>query len=251
MPKAWPAGYDRLELAEVDSTLDEGARRFDTLTGPLWISAGLQTKARGRRGRAWANPTGNFAGTLVLPVAGESPDRIALRSFVAALALYDALVLVSGRTDPFALKWPNDVLMNGGKLAGILLESVLRRNRVEGLMIGIGVNLAEAPQPEQLEARALRPVSLLSEAGVQVSTEDFLTALAASYARLEDMFRTQGFAPIRRAWLDRATRLGQEITARFGSDSLTGRFETIDDNGHLVLTVDGQRHAIAAADVYF
>ena len=160
-PENWPEGYGRRVLGSVDSTNAEAARRAPELSGPEWILALEQTAARGRRGRAWANPPGNFAATLVMRPT-ESPDRVALRSFVAALALHDALVAATGRAQGLALKWPNDVLLNGGKLAGILLESAGRGSALSHFAIGVGVNLADAPAAGALEPGAARPVSLLS-----------------------------------------------------------------------------------------
>jgi BirA family biotin operon repressor/biotin-[acetyl-CoA-carboxylase] ligase len=246
----WPEGYGRSVLARVDSTNAEAARRAASLAGPEWILAHEQTAARGRRGRAWANPPGNFAATLVMRPA-ESPDRVALRSFVAALALYDALVAATGRAEGLALKWPNDVLLNGGKLAGILLESAGAGGSLSHFAIGIGVNLIAAPGAAEVEAGALRPVSLLSETGVALDPEAFLDLLAPAYARREAQFTTYGFEPIRRAWLDRAARLGEAITARTGRESIEGRFETVDAAGNLVLSTARGRQAIAAAEVFF
>lgn len=246
----WPQGYGRRILAEVDSTLSEAARTAPTLSGPEWILAHRQTAARGRRGRVWEHPEGNLAATLVLRPEGP-PEQIALRSFVAALALFDACVAVTGRTEGFALKWPNDVLLNGGKLAGILLESAGSGAGVTHLAIGIGVNLSHAPAAGVLEPGALRPVSLLSETGVLVDPETFLTHLAAAYARHEMQFVTFGFAPIRTAWLARAARLGETITARTGTAETAGTFETVDAQGNLVLMTPTGRVAIPAADVYF
>lgn len=237
-------------MVEVDSTNAEAARIAAGLAGPEWIFALRQNAARGRRGRAWVSPEGNFAATLVMRPQ-EPPEQIALRSFVAALALYDAVAEVIGRVEGLSLKWPNDVLLNGGKLAGILLETVGAGTDVAYLAIGIGVNLRQAPDPQDVEARALRPVSLLSETGMDVPPETFLDALASAYARHEAVFTTLGFAPIRRAWLDRAAKLGEVITARTAGGEVTGRFETVDEAGQLVLSTAKSRHAIPAADVYF
>lgn len=247
---AWPEGYGRRLLDQVDSTLNEAARIAPQLAGPEWILARQQTAARGRRGRGWVSPEGNLFATLVLRPEGPA-QQVAQRSFVAALALFDACVAVTGRAEPFSLKWPNDVLLNGGKLAGILLESVGAAGRVSQLAIGIGVNLAAAPPSDQVEARALRPVSLVGETGVLVGPEEFLTELAAAYARHEAQFAVHGFAPIRTAWLARAARLGQVITARTGTAETTGRFETVDAGGNLVLITARGRVSIPAADVYF
>src|SRR6056297_729097 len=246
----WPESYDRRVLAEVDSTNAEAARMAAELTGPTWIMARNQTAARGRRGRGWANPAGNFAATLVLHPS-EPPEQAALRSFVASLALYDAIVAATGRTQGLSLKWPTDVLLNGGKLAGILLESAGHGPRLSHLAVGIGVNLRNAPDLGEVEAGALRPVSLLSETGANVPPQVFLGLLAQAYARHETQFTTYGFGPIRTAWLDRAARLGEVITARTAQMEVTGTFETVDEAGNLVLTTRDTRHAIPAAEVFF
>lgn len=243
----WPADVGRVVLAEVDSTNAEAARRAATLTQPTWILALKQTAGRGRRGRAWADPTGNFAATLAMRPHGAA-SAAAQRSFIAALALFDACVAVTGRSAGFALKWPNDVLLNGGKLAGILLESGGAGAATGQLAIGIGVNLRNAPPAED---GAVRPVSLLDETGADVQPEDFLDALAPAFARYEAQFNTYGFVPIRTAWLARAARLGQTITARTVTDSFDGRFDTIDDTGALILITPRGRIAIPAADVFF
>ena len=241
---------DRLILPETDSTMAEGARRAAAFTAPTWICALAQTAGRGRRGRAWAMPAGNFAASLVMRPAGP-PAQAALRSFVAALALRDALVAVTGRAEVFTLKWPNDVLLNGGKLAGILLESSGAAGRVDALVIGIGVNLAATPDTTLLEAGALAPVSLLGETGITITPEDFLTLLAQHFARWEAQFTTHGFGPIRSAWLQNAARIGQNITARMMRDEITGTFVEIDTQGQLVLETPKGRQTIAAADIFF
>lgn len=246
---SWPQGYDKCVLETTDSTLSEAQRQFASgVSRPTWILALTQTAARGRRGRAWSMPPGNFAATLILPTR-DAPDRLALRSFIAALALYDACILATGRAEAFTLKWPNDVLLNGGKLAGILLESLSAHGQTAA-SIGIGVNLATAPGAGQVEERALRPVAL-TEAGASPSPEDFLDLLAPAFAKYETQFTTYGFAPIRTEWLNRAAHLGDRITARTGTDETTGTFETIDDTGRLILTTPKGRQSIAAADIFF
>ena len=176
----------------------------------------------------------------------EDPGVAALRSFVASLALWRSFVSVGGNPADFALKWPNDVLLKGGKLAGILLESIGAH-----LTIGLGVNLAHTPSSSDLELGALRPVSLLQATGLALDPEDFLDVLAAEYAALEAQFRAQGFAPIRRAWLEHAARRGEVITARTMRDETVGTFEDVDAEGNLILRTAAGPVAITAADVYF
>jgi len=195
-------------------------------------------------------PAGNFAATYVFrpPV---TPPTAALYSFVAALALDAALAEVTGPGPVTAIKWPNDVLLNGGKVAGILLESVGTGGKIGHLAIGIGVNLAAAPPAAQLEAGAVAPVSLAGETGLALDPLAFLPPLARAFARYAATFETQGFAPIRQAWLARAARIGQTVTARTGTESSTGTFETIDDTGALILATPAGRRAISAADIFF
>ncbi len=235
----------RVILASVDSTNAEAFRRAPGLAGPLWILAGEQTAGRGRRARPWASPPGNFHGTLAMRVT-EPPATVALRSFVAALALRDAFVALTAQPQAFTLKWPNDVLLNGGKVAGILLEA-----SGATLAIGIGVNLIAAPPPEAVEPGALRPVSLKGETGLNVPPEAFLDALAPAYAARESAFRQGGFAALRADWLAHAARLGQRITARTGTDSREGIFDTVDGSGNLILRQGAATLAIPAAEVFF
>ncbi|RFP89724.1 biotin--[acetyl-CoA-carboxylase] ligase [Rhodobacteraceae bacterium 63075] len=242
---AWPEGYARRDYETLPSTQGEALRLAGGLSAPTWIFAKAQTAPRGRRGRAWAQGQGNFGASLVLPGLGD-PAQMGLRSFVASLALYDAVRAVAGPGAQLALKWPNDVLLGGGKLAGILLETA-----GEALVIGIGVNLAHAPGAGEVEAGAVRPVALAAETQAQMDPESFLTHLAAAFAPWEARFRTHGFAPVREAWLAHAAKLGQPIRARAMREEWQGTFETIDAAGHLVLrTAQGQK-SIPAADVFF
>lgn len=234
----------------MDSTNAEAHRLARNVSGPAWIMARKQTAGRGRRGRGWSGGSGNFAATLLMHPQG-GPAQAAQLSFVAALALDQALTSVCGPFARIAIKWPNDVLLNGGKVAGILLESIGHGQGVDALAIGVGVNLATAPDPATLEPEAVAPVSVLGETGHSVTQDDFLDLLAAALAHWYQQLRDYGFDPIRTAWLARAARLGETITARTGHDSLTGRFDGIDETGALILQTPEGRKVIPAADIYF
>jgi len=246
----WPEGVGRHVLARTDSTNSEALRLAPSLSGPAWIMAHQQAAARGRRGREWVMPAGNFAGTLFLRPKG-GPAAAAQISFVAALALHDALGDACGPSARLSIKWPNDVLLNGGKVAGILLESAGSGNDLTGLAVGIGVNLAAAPDRGAVEPHAVTPVSVLGETGFAVSAEEFLDLLAPHFARWLAQLDTYGFAPIRNAWLSRAARLGETIIARTGATQTQGVFEGIDQTGALVLNTPSGRQILPAADVYF
>jgi BirA family biotin operon repressor/biotin-[acetyl-CoA-carboxylase] ligase len=238
---AWPSGYGLKDFDEIDSTNEE-ARRLASVgqRGPVWISAVRQTAGRGRRGRVWESPTGNLAATLLL--FPEKPAaECAQLSFVTAIAAADAIAGFAPSAT-VKVKWPNDVLADGSKLAGILLES-----QGEWLAVGVGINLAHFP------ADTLFPATSIAALGAPVpSRQDALIQLAAHFAKWYEVWRAQGFAPIRDAWLARAGGLGQRIRARLSHEETSGVFEGIDETGALILREDGKgTRAISAGEVFF
>jgi BirA family biotin operon repressor/biotin-[acetyl-CoA-carboxylase] ligase len=240
----WPAGVDRVAFDTIDSTNKEAARRAALSTSPIWIIAGEQTAGVGRRGRAWSSTPGNFAATYMMPITGDL-SSIALYSFVAALALRDAFVHATDDPERFTLKWPNDVLMDGGKVAGILLETC--GVGPSHLCIGIGVNLAAAPEPAKIEPTSTAPKHLNG----QITPSDFLTLLAHFFAIRAAQYETHGFEAIRTAWLNDAAKLGEVITARMPNREITGTFVTVDEGGGVVLQAGSDTHVIHAADIFF
>lgn len=233
-------------LDTVDSTNAEAARRAPDLMRPTWIMARRQTAGRGRRGRPWAMPEGNFAATLALRPGG-APAWAALRSFVASNALYATLAMYVRDAD-LALKWPNDVLLGGGKVAGILLETTGQGGMVDWLSVGIGVNLAATPE---IAGDPAFPPVCLADHGERVEPEAFLTMLAGHFATQEAILERLGFDAVREDWLQRAAKLGEIITARTAKEEITGLFDTVDEAGNLVLVTSTGRRVIAAADVHF
>ncbi|WP_439155612.1 biotin--[acetyl-CoA-carboxylase] ligase [Yoonia sp.] len=243
----WPEGYARVVLDSVDSTMAEAARRAGALDRPTWIMAHSQTAGRGRRGRAWVAPKGNLNATLIFKPEATAAEA-ARRSFLAANALYAALAIYVPAVK-LSLKWPNDVLLSGGKVAGILLESSGQGRFVDWLSIGFGVNLAQVP--DGVTGASFPPISLKSAGGWDVDPADFLATLADAYATQEDKLAHFGFTRIRQDWLRHAARLGEVITARTGRQDITGIFDTIDDDGNLVLITGTGPCAVSAADVFF
>jgi len=246
--KNWPDGYDRIVFDTIDSTNAEARRRVDTALGPCWFLAHAQTAGIGRRGREWSTQHGNFAATLLQPLTLPL-TQAALQSFTAALALRDAFIAVGGEPDDFALKWPNDVLLKGGKVAGILLETL--GVGPSHLCIGIGVNLAHAPSVTALEPTAIPPKTLAGDAGLNVTAEAFLNALAISFDTRQTQFQQGGFDAIRRDWLAYAVKLGEQINARTVTEEIKGRFETVDETGALVLHTPQGSRQITAAEIFF
>lgn len=236
---AWPPALGRVVLATVDSTNAEALRHVGQ--GDMWILTHAQPAGVGRRGKRWEMPKGNFAASLLMH-SKEPLPALAQRSFVAALALSD--VLEGLGVDDISLKWPNDVLVQGRKLAGILLASAKG-----ALVIGIGVNLVACPV--DLPEDALAPISLQEVLHAPPPAEEFLELLANVFLKYEHQMRSYGFAPIRTAWLARAARIGDVIHARLPEATLSGTFETIDETGALVLGTAEGRRVLPAAEVFF
>lgn len=242
----WPRGVGLLRLATVDSTNEEARRRaIAGEAGPLWIMAETQTGGRGRQGRAWAPAPGNLFATLLIRPDMSAADAARL-SFAACLAVGDLIEAEGGAAE---MKWPNDPLLNGRKVAGVLLEGTGAGDRLDWLAIGIGVNLADYPPADPDAAHP--PTSLRAATGRAIAPGDALTIIAASLATWTETLRRDGFAPLRDAWLSRAVKLGQVITARLPGREITGVYEDVDETGALILRAKGVRHQIHAADIYF
>jgi BirA family biotin operon repressor/biotin-[acetyl-CoA-carboxylase] ligase len=234
----WPPGYRRKDYQKLDSTNEEARRLAEAgEQGPLWITAARQTAGRGRRGRAWDTGAGNLATTLLL--RPDAPQAVTGQlSFAAALAVAETVSHFAPGA-AVAVKWPNDVLAEGRKIAGILLEA-----RPGWLAIGIGVNLAH--HPEELPATSLPQLGVASP-----SCDAALSVLAARFAHWYDAWMENGFETLRAAWLKRASGLGAPITARLPHETRQGVFEGIDASGALLLNEQGQVRAIAAGEVFF
>ncbi len=231
-------------LDSVDSTNAEALRRARTgERGPLWIAAGQQTAGRGRRGRSWMSPPGNLYASLLLtdPAPAAAAPQLA---FVAGLAVHDAAAaLAPGLAADLALKWPNDMLCRGAKIAGILIEG---EGEPVTVAIGVGVNCRHHPAAVEF------PATDFAEQGIAVDAAPLQQALGrAMAAHLRQWDRGAGFAAIRAGWLARAVGIGHAIRVRLPERETDGHFETIDEAGRLVLRLgDGRRETIAAGEVF-
>lgn len=235
----------------LDSTNEEIRRQAEAGAAEgLAVLAKQQTAGRGRRGRAWESPPGNmFLSLLLRPKA--TPAEAATLSFLTAVALLDAIDLagpVQGTV--LTCKWPNDVLVNGAKVAGILLESrTVPDGSLGWVAVGIGTNLAWHPPQEQLATPY--PVTDLSRHGITTTPEEFAEWLLARYGYWYGRWQVEGFAPVRAAWLARAQGLGKPVIVRLPDNELRGTFVALDDSGALLLELpDGRRQTVTAGDVF-
>lgn len=231
--------------AEIDSTNEEARRRaLGGERGPVWIRADRQGAGRGRRGRAWVSEPGNLfiTGLYVLDSAASEAARL---SFAAALAVADLVEEVAPGLDP-RLKWPNDVLIGGRKVCGILLESGPAPGGGLWLAVGVGVNLAHHPEDSE------RPATSLAAHGAKADPAHAGERLAHHFDTWLSRWQVSGFAPIRDAWLARAHGLGEKAAARLETETVEGVFVDLMPDGSLRLDLaDGTRRLISAGDVFF
>lgn len=239
------AGRDVLAFDVLPSTNDEAARlaRAGAPEGTV-VWALRQTAGRGRRGRSWTSAEGNLFVSLILRPQAP-PARAAELSFVAALAVAEAVDALNPDGPAALCKWPNDVLLAGGKIAGILLESEAGEGgEAAWVVVGVGVNLAGCPTDVERPAAAL-PTAKAPSAALEI--------LLPAFDRLVGQWRDEGFAPIRDAWLARAAGLGAPISVRLTHETIEGVFHGLDSDGVLLLDV-GQGKSlrrITAGDVFF
>jgi BirA family biotin operon repressor/biotin-[acetyl-CoA-carboxylase] ligase len=242
-----PSTYRLVCYDRIDSTNEEAKRQArDGAVDRTLVWAHEQTKGRGRQGRVWSSPPGNLYVSLILrphcPLA-----RVAQLGFVAAVAVGDTLgSICNGRLDGLSYKWPNDVLLRGRKIAGILLESELGKGQApEFVILGVGINLVSSPHSSEFLA-----TSIAEEDFGAVSPAAALTGFARHFEAWSERWRKEGFAPIRAAWLAHAMSLGQSIRVRLETVTLHGRFLNIDQHGTLLLESAGKLRRVFAGEVF-
>lgn len=238
-----PEGWVLECLARTDST-NETAKHIE-LNDENRVSivqADVQTAGRGRRGRAWIGREGNLFFSLALRVSEIS--RLGEYSFLTALALAEAIKEIAPDLRP-ECKWPNDVLIDGAKISGILLETDGKRG-IERLIIGVGVNLMPLEGGEMLY-----PVTSLAQKGCFASKETVLSAFAKHFDYWDGIRRKNGFSPVLTAWKNIAYGLGGEITVNLPDRSLKGVFSGLDKDGCLLLNNSDGEYKITAGDVFF
>jgi len=219
--------YRIIEYQEIDSTNSE-AKRIASSNTPvssiLW--AHKQSAGRGRYGRVWDSSVGNLYMSILMPLECSVSCASEL-SFVMGLATYDVVNSLINQPNHLSLKWPNDIFIDDNKIGGILLESITHKNQT-WIIIGLGLNLQSSPHD-------IKHTSSLKEYGINILPKDILALIIDSFKKHHAIWRANSFTHIRKSWLEKAYRLGQEITLGYDTHRVSGVFESIDQSGAIKL----------------
>lgn len=260
-PKAAARGYRLNGFDSIGSTSTEAARAAAAGdSGDVWFCALKQTEGRGRRGRVWETASGNLAASLLI-VPDCDPAISATLGFVAGVAMNRALrqvvpgAVVKQGIDGadgqegarIALKWPNDVLADGAKLSGILLEAQKRPDGGMAIVIGMGVNVVAAPEGLPYPATSLKAL------GYDISAETVFAALSDAWVDTIEVWNSgRGVGDVLSLWREAAAGIGADVAVSRDGEVIRGVFETIDEAGRLIVRAnDNRRIAITAGDVHF
>ncbi|MGI9404888.1 MAG: biotin--[acetyl-CoA-carboxylase] ligase [Hyphomicrobiaceae bacterium] len=244
-----PDGYRAEHLGDIDSTNTEAFRRAEAGDpGRLWLTAERQTIGRGRGDRGWSSEPGNLYASLLLHLDVPLPTALQL-PFVAGVAIHDAIAGAGdGNPDAsLALKWPNDLLADGCKVCGILVESrSFAGQHTRSAAIGFGVNVAHHPADTQ------HPATNLTDRGIRTTPMTLFDRLAGCMAaRLATWDNGAGFAAIREEWQARAIDIGSQLAVQDGSDRVCGTYAGLDADGALLLNVGGSVRRFTYGDVMY
>jgi BirA family biotin operon repressor/biotin-[acetyl-CoA-carboxylase] ligase len=242
-----PAPEWRLKIVEVLTSTSDLCRTLAEAGEPdgMAVLARRQTQGRGSRGRSWDAPVGNLFLSVLLRPRDAARDA-AQWSLLAGVALADALAPYVPLAGAVRLKWPNDVLLDGRKLAGILVESATdSRGALRYIVIGMGVNLAGAPDLPD------RRAACLAELGPPPAPDAFAAELLDRIGHWRRMRLVEGFAAIRSAWHARATALGDHMTLRHGGQVVGGLYAGLGEDGSLLLQTGGRVRAFTTGEVLF
>lgn len=235
-----PENYNFLEFAVIDSSNEEAKRliKSGSIKQDTVILARSQTAGHGRYGRVWQSPLGNLYTSIIIKT--EESWKSEQISFVVAVAVGAVVEDILPKCS-INYKWPNDILINGRKTSGILLEKI-----DNWLVIGIGINIETIP-----DSVAIPVTSLKNEGAYNIDADEILQKLLYFFNKSLKMWKNSGFSSIRGDWVKKAWKIGQEIKVNLGNETFSGTFTTISEDGVLEVEVSGEKRLVTAGEVFF
>lgn len=227
-----------IDYKELDSTNDE-AIRLSKSENKLIITSRIQTKGKGRLGRKWESFEGNLFMSMLMSWPFSENNALV---FITGLALQQTIKKVLPQDD-VKIKWPNDVLVNDKKISGILLET----GEQEKIVVGIGVNIKKSPKSENI----IYPTTSLFEEGINIDRVDFMKKFISSFEEIKSIYLKKGMDKIVKIWQAEAKGIGEKIKIKLLNKEETGIFRGIDNNGRLILNVNGNIQIYNAGEVFF
>lgn len=246
MNQDWLKEYNFLTFDVIDSTNSEARRLLSRgIDGNFVISAGEQITGRGRNGKVWESKPGNLYMSILLDADGFYNKQSDI-SFVTALAVYEAIVEITKDCGKIIIKWPNDILVNGAKISGILLESI-KSNTKHYLIIGIGINIVSAPIVIDKKTISLADLNIDN-----ILPSFMLDLIMKHFSYYYNLWQDDGFDVIRKLWLARTCKIGDAITVSDGRNRISGLFQDIDKNGAIVLKLaSGEDCSLSTGEIFF
>tara|TARA_A100001011_G_scaffold388493_1_gene468230 strand:- start:48128 stop:48886 length:759 start_codon:yes stop_codon:yes gene_type:complete len=240
--------FDLVRLHTVSSTNEELKMRAINENAPegLAIASTIQTSGKGRHGRVWESEAGNmYCSVLLRPNCDLS--RASQLGFLAALASSQAIISYTGDLQKLDLKWPNDVLLNNKKVGGVLLETINNKNKsVDWVILGCGVNLQQHPMQTAFPA-----TSVIRELGIVIEPKEFVNCYLNKLMEWYKVWVSQGFFPVRSAWLKMAFNLNKKLLVKAGDQNIVGIFQDLDEEGALIVKTINGFSKVNAGEVYF
>ena len=240
--------FNFIHLTTTSSTMDDAKINLKKLKSNFVIIADQQTRGKGRRGNTWFSPPGNLYCSIFFPLKRGYPTFSEF-SVITPVIISKVLENFLDKKK-ISFKWPNDILLNGKKICGILLETKVLDN-ITALVIGIGVNLLSAPNLAEDHRVTTEPSSILDETNINLDPIDLSKSIAHHFSLRENQFRTLGFSKIREIWTERAAKIGKEILVCTPNSEYHGIFDSIDEKGQLIILNNGEKNKIAAAEIFF
>tara|TARA_B100000686_G_scaffold353632_1_gene460037 strand:+ start:14543 stop:15289 length:747 start_codon:yes stop_codon:yes gene_type:complete len=240
-----PKNFNLNYFEEVDSTMlklkklaSEGAK-----IGTI-VSAKKQTQGRGRHGREWISPEGNLYFSFLRRAEEYNSGKIFAPVFITSIALAKTILIFSSSID-LKLKWPNDVLINNSKVAGILIESFKNNQNIKLLNIGVGINIVSNPSD------TLYPSTNLLKEGISISSEEVLKCFFNCLNLYENILVNKGIGELFKIWNEYTYKIGTKISVKLGENNIQGAYNGIDEKGSLLLRKnDGKVIKIVAGEVF-